>query len=149
MSQSKPKVILTRKLLETIETRMRELFDTTLNDSDKALSRDELEIAVKTADVLVPTVTDKVDADLITKAGSQLRLIASFGTGVDHIDANDLALTGGNLDPAAFGRVPAQALDRVGWALQDLHCAASTDTASRLMVERMPSPYVSAIAVSR
>ena len=86
MSQSKPKVIVTRKLPETIETRMRELFDTTLNDSDEALSRDELEIAVKTADVLVPTVTDKVDADLIAKAGSQLRLIASFGTGVDHID---------------------------------------------------------------
>ena len=86
MSQSKPKVILTRKLPETIETRMRELFDTTLNDSDKALSCDELEMAVKTADVLVPTVTDKIDADLIAKAGSQLRLIASFGTGVDHID---------------------------------------------------------------
>ena len=86
MSQSKPKVILTRKLPETIETRMRELFDTTLNDSDKALSRGELEIAVKTADVFVPTVTDKVDADLIAKAGSQLRLIASFGTGVDHIN---------------------------------------------------------------
>jgi len=86
MSQSKPKVILTRKLPETIETRMRELFDTTLNDSDKALSRDELEMAVKTVDVLVPTVTDKIDADLIAKAGSQLRLIASFGTGVDHID---------------------------------------------------------------
>ena len=86
MSQSKPKVILTRKLPETIETRMRELFDTTLNDSDKALSRDELEMAVKTADILVPTVTDKIDADLIAKAGSQLRLIASFGTGVDHID---------------------------------------------------------------
>ena len=86
MSQTKPKVILTRKLPETIETRMRELFDATLNNSDKSLSRDELEIAVKTADVLVPTVTDKVDADLITKAGSQLRLIASFGTGVDHID---------------------------------------------------------------
>ena len=86
MSQSKPKVILTRKLPETIETRMRELFYTTLSDSDKPLSRDELEMAVKTADVLVPTVTDKIDADLIAKAGSQLRLIASFGTGVDHID---------------------------------------------------------------
>ena len=86
MSQSKPKVILTRKLPETIETRMRELFDATLNDSDKAFSRDELEMVVKTADVLVPTVTDKIDADLIAKAGSQLRLIASFGTGVDHID---------------------------------------------------------------
>ena len=86
MSQTKPKVILTRKLPETIETRMRELFDATLNDSDKSLSRGELEIAVKTADVLVPTVTDKVDADLIAKAGNQLRLIASFGPGVDHID---------------------------------------------------------------
>ena len=81
MSQTKPKVILTRKLPETIETRMRELFDATLNDSDKSLSRGELEIAVKTADVLVPTVTDKVDADLIARAGNQLRLIASFGTG--------------------------------------------------------------------
>ena len=98
MSQSKPKVILTRKLPETIETRMRELFDATLNDSDKALSRDELEMAVKTADVLVPTVTDKIDADLIATAGSQLRLIASFGTGVDHIDlaaakARDITVT--------------------------------------------------------
>ena len=86
MSQNKPKLILTRKLPETIETRMRELFDATLNESDQALTRDELEAAVKTADVLVPTVTDKIDADLIAKFGDQLRLIASFGTGVDHID---------------------------------------------------------------
>jgi glyoxylate reductase len=86
MSQNKPKLILTRKLPETIETRMRELFDATLNDSDQALTRDELEAAVKSADVLVPTVTDKIDADLIAKFGDQLRLIASFGTGVDHID---------------------------------------------------------------
>ncbi|NCW55717.1 MAG: D-glycerate dehydrogenase, partial [Rhodobacteraceae bacterium] len=86
MVQSKPKVILTRKLPETIETRMRELFDTTLNNDDKALTRDQLIAAVQSADVLVPTVTDKIDADLIAKAGKQLRLIASFGTGVDHID---------------------------------------------------------------
>ena len=86
MSQNKPKLILTRKLPETIETRMRELFDATLNDSDKAMTRDELEAAVQTADVLVPTVTDKIDADLIAKFGDQLHLIASFGTGVDHID---------------------------------------------------------------
>ncbi len=86
MSQNKPKVILTRKLPETVETRMRELFNATLNDSDEALTRSELEAAVKTADVLVPTVTDKIDSDLIGEAGDQLRLIASFGTGVDHID---------------------------------------------------------------
>ena len=86
MNQSKPRVILTRKLPETVETRMRELFSTSLNETDIALSRAQLEDAVKTADVLVPTVTDKIDADLIAAAGDQLRLIASFGTGVDHID---------------------------------------------------------------
>ena len=58
---------------------MRELFDTTLNHDDRAMSREQLETAVKTADVLVPTVTDKVDADLLACAGDQLRLIASFG----------------------------------------------------------------------
>ena len=86
MKQLKPKVILTRKLPETVETRMRELFSTTLNETDIALNRAQLEKAVKTADVLVPTVTDKIDADLMAAAGDQLRLIASFGTGVDHID---------------------------------------------------------------
>ena len=74
MSQNKPKVILTRKLPETVETRMRELFNATLNDSDEALTRSELEAAVKTADVLVPTVTDKIDSNLIGEAGDQLRL---------------------------------------------------------------------------
>ena len=86
MNQSKPRVILTRKLPDTVETRMRELFSTSLNETDMAFSRVQLEEAVKTADVLVPTVTDKIDADLIAAAGSQLRLIASFGTGFDHID---------------------------------------------------------------
>ena len=86
MSQTKPSVILTRKLPDSIETRMRELFDTRLNEDDHALTTEELIEAVKTADVLVPTVTDKIDADLIAAAGDQLKLIASFGTGVDHID---------------------------------------------------------------
>ncbi len=86
MGQKKPKVILTRKLPETIETRMRELFDTKLNHDDKALTREQLIEAVQTADVLVPTVTDKIDADLLAASGKQLRLIASFGTGVDHMD---------------------------------------------------------------
>lgn len=86
MSQPKPTVILTRKLPDSIETRMRELFDTKLNEDDHALTTAELIDAVKTADVLVPTVTDKIDAELIEAAGDQLKLIASFGTGVDHID---------------------------------------------------------------
>ena len=86
MSQTKPTVILTRKLPDSIETRMRELFDTKLNEDDHALTTEELVEAVKTADVLVPTVTDKIDSDLIAAAGDQLKLIASFGTGVDHID---------------------------------------------------------------
>ncbi len=86
MSQKKPYVILTRTLPGSIETRMRELFDARLNETDKALSQEALVEAVQTADVLVPTVTDRIDAELIAKAGDQLKLIASFGTGVDHID---------------------------------------------------------------
>jgi glyoxylate reductase len=86
MANSKPLVILTRRLPDTVETRMRELFDAELNASDKAFSRDQLIDAMRRAEVLVPTVTDKIDAELITSAGPKLKLIASFGTGVDHID---------------------------------------------------------------
>ena len=86
MTQNKPVVFLTRKLPDSTETRMRELFDTRLNETDMPMSDDELRAVVKQADVLVPTVTDRIDADLINAAGDQLKLIASFGTGVDHID---------------------------------------------------------------
>jgi glyoxylate reductase len=80
------KVFVTRKLPELIETRLMELFDARLNSDDHPMSQDELKAAVAEADVLVPTVTDRIDADVIAAAGPQLRLIASFGTGVDHID---------------------------------------------------------------
>ena len=86
MTQNKPVVFLTRKLPDSTETRMRELFDTRLNETDLPMSDEELRAVVKQADVLVPTVTDRIDADLINAAGDQLKLIASFGTGVDHID---------------------------------------------------------------
>ncbi|MGC6453221.1 MAG: 2-hydroxyacid dehydrogenase [Candidatus Puniceispirillaceae bacterium] len=86
MTQKKPVVHLTRKLPDSTETRMRELFDARLNETDSPPSRDELLAMMQEADVLVPTVTDKIDAELIAGAGEQLKLIASFGTGVDHID---------------------------------------------------------------
>ncbi|MEO0327676.1 MAG: D-glycerate dehydrogenase [Pseudomonadota bacterium] len=86
MSEKKPVVIITRKLPDTVETRMRELFNTKLNSNDTAFDRAQLEEAVKTADVLVPTVTDNIDAELLAKAGDQLKLIANFGNGVDNID---------------------------------------------------------------
>ena len=86
MSTKKPLVIVTRKLPEIIETRMMELYDCRLNLDDHAWSQDELLAAVKEADVLVPTVTDRIDRQIIEAAGPQLKLIASFGTGVDHID---------------------------------------------------------------
>ena len=86
MNQKKPVVFLTRRLPESTETRMRELFDAHLRDHDTSLSHAELCAAVQSADVLVPTVTDRIDADVIAAAGDQLKLIASFGTGVDHID---------------------------------------------------------------
>ena len=86
MPQSKPVVVVTRKLPEVIETRMMELFDTRLNRDDKPMSQSELIEATKLADVLVPTVTDRIDKGVLAQAGPKLRLIASFGTGVDHID---------------------------------------------------------------
>ncbi len=86
MSRKRPLVIVTRKLPDVIETRMMELFDTRLNDDDHPMSRDELVEAVKTADILVPTLTDRIDKGILAQAGENLRLIANFATGVDHID---------------------------------------------------------------
>jgi glyoxylate reductase len=86
ISRKKPLVIVTRKLPDTIETRMRELFDAHLNIDDKAFSQAQLVEAVKTADVLVPTVTDRIDKAVLGQTGEQLRLIANFGNGVDNID---------------------------------------------------------------
>ncbi len=85
-ASKKPQVVVTRRLPDVIETRMMELFDTRLNDADRILSHAELVEAVKTADVLVPTVTDRIDSGVLSQAGPNLKLIASFGTGVDHID---------------------------------------------------------------
>jgi glyoxylate reductase len=82
----KPLVVVTRKLPDTVETRMRELFDTRLNLDDKPMSQAELAEAVKVADVLVPTVTDHIDSALLSQSGEKLRLIANFGNGVDNID---------------------------------------------------------------
>jgi glyoxylate reductase len=79
-------VVVTRRLPNVVETRMRELFDARLNLEDKPLSQGELVEAVKTADVLVPTVTDEIDAPVLAQAGPNLKLIANFGNGVDNID---------------------------------------------------------------
>ncbi|WP_397414617.1 2-hydroxyacid dehydrogenase [Phenylobacterium sp.] len=86
MPNRKPKVIVTRKLPDSVETRMRELFDTELNISDEPLTRKALIDAVGRCDVLASTITDTIDATLIEKAGERLKLIANFGAGVDHID---------------------------------------------------------------
>ena len=85
MGKKKPLVIITRRLPDRIETRMCELFDTRLNLADAAMSRGTLAEAMATADVLVPTVTDRIDADLVREAGPNLKLIANFGNGVDNI----------------------------------------------------------------
>ncbi|NBG95042.1 D-glycerate dehydrogenase [Pyruvatibacter mobilis] len=85
---AKPLVTVTRKLPDIVETRMRELFNARLNIEDAPLSREQLEKAVAESDVLVPTVTDRIDADLIGKAGPKLKLIANFGAGVDNIDVD-------------------------------------------------------------
>src|SRR5499426_1902720 len=82
----KPLVVVTRKLPDSVETRMCELFDTRLNLDDKPLSQAALADAVRVADVLVPTVTDRIDASVLSQSGEKLRLIANFGNGVDNID---------------------------------------------------------------
>jgi len=86
MVRRKPLVIVTRKLPEVIETRMMELFDTRLNESDTPWTKAELIEAIKTAEILVPTVTDRITSSVLAHANPNLRLIANYGTGVDHID---------------------------------------------------------------
>ncbi|MCH2546107.1 MAG: D-glycerate dehydrogenase [Alphaproteobacteria bacterium] len=82
----RPRVIVTRKLPKATEARMQELFDVTLNSDDVPFTPEQMIAAVKKADVLVPTVTDKLGKDILEHAGDQLRLIANFGVGIDHID---------------------------------------------------------------
>ena len=85
-SGKKPLVVVTRKLPDSVETRMCELFDTRLNLDDKPMSQTDLAEAVKVADVLVPTVTDQIDRSVLSHSGDRLKLIANFGNGVDNID---------------------------------------------------------------
>ncbi len=86
MTLNKPLVVLTRRLPDVVETRMSELFNVRLNEQDTPLTREELYKTVTEAEILVPTVTDKIDAAVISHAGPQLKLIANFGNGVDNID---------------------------------------------------------------
>jgi len=86
MAVRKPKVVVTRRLPDLVETRMRELFDAELNLTDEPLSQAALADAMQRADVLAPTITDRIDRKVIEQAGPQLKLIANFGAGVDHID---------------------------------------------------------------
>lgn len=90
----KPLVIVTRKLPDAIETRLSELFETRLNERDEPMSQSALAHAMREADVLVPTVTDRIDGRLLAQAGDKLRLIAQFGTGVDNIDVESAIARG-------------------------------------------------------
>ncbi|MFC3181213.1 2-hydroxyacid dehydrogenase [Cypionkella sinensis] len=86
MPATRLNVIVTRRLPESVETRMKELFDVELRDPDTPMSREELAAALRRCDVLVPTITDQIDAGLIAQAGDRLKLIANYGSGIDHID---------------------------------------------------------------
>ena len=79
-------VVVTRRLPDVVETRLKELFDVTLRDEDMPLSREDLTEAMRGTDVLVPTITDEIDASMLAQAGPRLKLIANYGAGVDHID---------------------------------------------------------------
>lgn len=86
MPASRLTVIVTRRLPEVVETRLKELFDVELRDPDQPMTREELAAAMRRADVLVPTITDTIDAGLLAQAGEKLKLIANYGAGFDHID---------------------------------------------------------------
>jgi lactate dehydrogenase-like 2-hydroxyacid dehydrogenase len=86
MPKQQLSVVVTRRLPEVVETRLAELFDVRLRDTDAPMTRQELAEAIKTCDVLVPTITDQIDNKLIAQAGGRLKLIANYGAGVDHID---------------------------------------------------------------
>ncbi len=92
--RKKPKVVITRKLPDVVETRMRELFEAVLNIDDKPMTQPQLVAAFKEADVVVPTVTDRIDKALIDQAGPNLKMIANFGNGVDNIDVAAAAKKG-------------------------------------------------------
>ncbi len=94
ISRGKYKVVVTRKLPDAVETRMMELFDTRLNLDDVPLTHEELIMVVQSAEILVPTVTDRIDAEIINSAGEQLKMIANFGAGVDHVDLSAAAAKG-------------------------------------------------------
>src|ERR1700724_703964 len=84
--KKKPLVVVTRKLPDSIETRMRELFDAKLNLDDTPLTAEQIAEAVRTADVLVPTVTDVINEEFLKHPDCKLKMIANFGNGVDNID---------------------------------------------------------------
>jgi len=88
MSSDPISVAVTRRLPDTVESRLSELFDVKLRVSDEPMTRAELAEVVKTVDVLVPTVTDRIDAALLAQAGPRLKLLANFGAGIDHIDVD-------------------------------------------------------------
>src|SRR3569833_3292487 len=84
--KKKPLVVVTRKLPDSIETRMRELFAARLNLDDQAMTPEQIAEAARSAEVLEPTVTDEISADIVNQPDCKLRLIANFGNGVDNID---------------------------------------------------------------
>jgi glyoxylate reductase len=94
MPRTKVKVIVTRRLPESVETRMSELFDVELNPSDTPMTAEQLADAASRCDVLVPTVTDRIDGRVLARAGDRLRLIAHFGAGVDNIDVRSAVQRG-------------------------------------------------------
>ena len=86
MPSARTRVVVTRRLPEPVEARMQELFDVRLNTDDHAMTPEEIGAAMAEADVLVPTITDRIDSRILAQAGPDLRLIANYGAGFDHID---------------------------------------------------------------
>ncbi len=83
---SKPKVIVTRRWPEVVETRLKELFEVQLNENDRPMSTEELKEALRSADAVLPTVTDPINADVLSAEPLRCKILGNFGVGFNHID---------------------------------------------------------------
>lgn len=83
---AKPKLLVTRRLPEAVERHLTETWDTTLSVDDAPLDRAALRRAMVDYDAWMPTITDRIDADLLGVSGRRVRIVANYGAGVDHID---------------------------------------------------------------
>lgn len=82
----KPKILISRRWPQAVETRLSARYDVTLNETDTPMTLDQLRAAMTEYDALCPTVSDKVPAEVLSAPGARVRIVANYGAGYEHID---------------------------------------------------------------